>query len=121
MQNYSLYCSIIIGVSLILLYIISIKKNKSKGSLQEAIIIFLSANGIVAGINVCILSIDKLLPISETDRTYVFIGGISVIWVSVTTLLKTFQDLSIKSNRSIGDIPGKSDASKILKTQNNNK
>ena len=62
-------------------------------NLAQAVLIFLAVNGLCAGIKVCTLAMaSPILAPLGTDRTYVFLGGLAVAWVSLQTVILSFRD-----------------------------
>ena len=56
-------------------------------NLKNGILIFLAGATIAAGVKVCIFALDPtVFPANGGDRTYVFLGGLSVVWVSIETI-----------------------------------
>lgn len=81
----------LIGVILIIIYIIKFKFKNS--SLGDAVIILLSSNGLFVGLKLCylIFAEKNFLPASFQDSyTYIFIGGLAVIWVSIESIINKF-------------------------------
>ncbi|MBW2645549.1 MAG: hypothetical protein JRE23_05110 [Deltaproteobacteria bacterium] len=84
----------IAGVVLIFAYAVKTAcVRKRTPSLSDAITIFLSSTGILAGLKVCfIAAVDPIFQQTfDDERTFFFMGGIAVIWVSVDTLIKRFR------------------------------
>lgn len=54
---------------------------------RNGVTVFLAGAAISAGVKVCVLALNPaLFPSNGDDRTYVFLGGLSVIWVSLETI-----------------------------------
>ena len=94
MSNISPILGIILGAILVVGYLIAAKASK-KGApeLSDGIVLFLCAVGVVAGIRVCYASVwPGVLPETlSAEKTHFFIGGLSVVWVSVQAILKKFR------------------------------
>jgi len=89
MDGYLLASFILGCVAVITLLVFRVTKHKSL-DLPDAIVAFLTAAGIGGGIKVCVLAFNPILVSLGSDRLYVFIGGLAVIWVSVQALYKFF-------------------------------
>ncbi len=88
--------TIIVGAVLVIGYLLRMRRN---ASLTDAIIIFLATNGIVAGLKLWYYTfvMPKFLPESVGEgRTYIFIGGLAVIWVTVREVLKRLKLINSK-------------------------
>jgi len=62
-------------------------------SLGEMVIIILCCSGIIAGIQLITLFFDEALMNNfpkEIPAIYILVGGVSVVWVSVVSILKTY-------------------------------
>lgn len=98
-----LLSSVLVGVcGIIGLFVAAALKRRPMPQLAEAVVVFLSGAGIIAGVKVCRLS---LLPTNlqalENERTYIFLAGLAVIWVSVDTVLRI---ISRDASTTIADI-----------------
>jgi len=88
--------SIVFGVVLIVIYVYKTLRNphiNKEPDLADGVVLFLSGAGISAGIKVCYIAIalDSNICIAiGNERTYIFLGGIAVIWVSVQTIATLF-------------------------------
>lgn len=52
---------------------------------------FLGGSGIPAGIRVIILAFDDKIFTNGIEQTYIFMGGVAVLWNSITSLKNTFK------------------------------
>ena len=100
--------SILLGVLMTLIYVLIQARAHRKPYLSDGVVIFLSSAGIIAGIKVCGLSLDSSVFRSMgTERLYVFIGGLAVIWVSLQALWKplerAYRDPRMPNNGMEGD------------------
>jgi len=90
----------IVGIGLGLLGIIALfistwKFNRPRPRLAEGLVVFLTCAAISAGVKVCLLSFDKQVTgMGDSERLYVFLGGLAVIWLSGEAIWKalTAQD-----------------------------
>jgi len=84
--------SIFFGVALIVVYIYQTLRNpciKKEPDLADGVVLFLSGAGVAAGIKVCYIAFDSNACSAIGDeRTYIFLVGIAVIWVSVQMIVK---------------------------------
>ena len=94
----------IVGVALGLMGIISLfvaawKFNRPKPTLAEGLVTFLTAAALSAGVKVCVLAFDKKALIAgDSERLYVFLGGLAVIWISADAVWKILTEQ--KSNKA---------------------
>ncbi len=78
---------------------ISLYHARVKPCLTDAVVVFLTSAGLVAGIKVCVLALNPaVLTGVENERVYVFLGGLSVIWVSVDSVWTTLSSVYRKGN-----------------------
>jgi len=72
--------------------------------LAEAVIVFLTSFGLVAGIKVCVLALNPvILTEVENERLYFFLGGLAVIWVSIDNVWATLSAVYHKKWNRKGD------------------
>nr|VFJ47416.1 MAG: hypothetical protein BECKFW1821A_GA0114235_101622 [Candidatus Kentron sp. FW] len=103
-MDYYLIGGVICGIlGIVALLWISIYFARSKPSLAEGVVVFITAAGLSAGVKVCVLSLNpEVLTEVENERIYVFLGGLAVIWVSIDTLWSTLSDI-YQRKRSLAD------------------
>lgn len=94
-NNSTVTFGIIIGCLLMGLYIFICWKKKTKNlELGDAVVILLSGAGISAGFRICFLSFnDAICQANSIERTYIFIGGLSVVWVSIQSIFKILKEI----------------------------
>ncbi len=81
-----------LGVLLILIYVaVTMRHAQRATELSDAVTLFLSSAGISAGAKVLYIAVSPALTAIENERIYVFLGGLSVIWVSIQTIAKTLR------------------------------
>jgi hypothetical protein len=69
-------------------------RQKSLPQLHCVILIFLSCAGIMAGLKICWMAVDRsVLRDFDGDRLYVFLGGFSVCWASFVSLWQLYKDI----------------------------
>jgi hypothetical protein len=92
-SNIALYILIGVGIIISTVYFILCYHNKLKPAFPSIVTFFVSSVGINAGLKVCILTFDKIkiTNLSENERIYIFIGGLAVIWASVTSIINAFK------------------------------
>nr|VFK57915.1 MAG: hypothetical protein BECKUNK1418G_GA0071005_100158 [Candidatus Kentron sp. UNK]VFK69726.1 MAG: hypothetical protein BECKUNK1418H_GA0071006_101825 [Candidatus Kentron sp. UNK] len=83
---------------------ISLYHARTKPGLAEGMIVFLTSASLVAGIKVCVLTLNPtVLTEVENERIYVFLGGLGVIWVSIDTIWTTLLSVYRKKGDPTGD------------------
>lgn len=87
------------------LLLVSFLRQRKMPQLTDAVSIFIAALGVVGGFRLCIISMEpKLFELVRGDRSYVFLAGISVVWVSAEMIWRLItkygRDLTTKENRS---------------------
>ena len=99
-MDHYLIGGVVFGViGILALLCISLFKAKSKPSLAEGVVVFLTSAGLVAGIKVCILALNPdVLTEVENERIYVFLGGLAVIWVSIDSVWTTLAAVYYKND-----------------------
>ena len=67
---------------------------RSKSELKAASVILLSCFGVLAGTKICWWTLEKGIDIGQLkdDKLYLVLGGLSVIWISVETVIKCFKE-----------------------------
>ncbi|EDN69313.1 membrane protein [Beggiatoa sp. PS] len=93
--------AVLLGSFLVSFYVGIELSQRKMPDLGKAVLIFLAASGIVAGIKVIILSFLDTIP--EGDKLYVFVGGVAVMWVSITSmgeLLQTVIEFYLKKENA---------------------
>lgn len=83
MENFTLW-GIVLGALSSIIYLI---KNSSKPKLAHVVTIFLSTIGVIAGAKMIYLSIVLPESFQNIHIVYIIIGGISVMWVSIATII----------------------------------
>jgi hypothetical protein len=80
---------IITGVVSLTIYLFSKFKQGSTPELGAGITVLLSGAGVIAGLQLCMITFSKFEcnnNFMETNRVYVFLGGAAIIWTSLSTL-----------------------------------
>ncbi len=82
------------GVLCVLAYVLTTVRHQTrKVLLSDGVMLFLATSGIAAGIKVCTIALNRsLLTTLKEERTYIFLGGLAVIWVSVDTVIRIFRE-----------------------------
>ena len=85
-DNYS-KIGIALGLTGTSVLVVSAIASGNEATLNDGMIAFLACALLSAGARVCVLSFDsKKLKIPDSERLYVFIGGIAIIWVSIDSI-----------------------------------
>jgi hypothetical protein len=85
---------IVIASIILVVYLIYPSKNK-KNDLSDGIIVATSALGVFGGLKVFVFAfvMDKCnVGTFEIERIYVYLGGISMIWISIVEIVKKFKE-----------------------------
>jgi hypothetical protein len=85
---------IVIASIVLLGYLVYPSKNK-KNDLSDGVIVTTSALGFFGGLKVFIFAIVMVkcnVGTFEIERVYVYLGGVSMIWISVVEILKKFKE-----------------------------
>jgi len=61
-------------------------------------LIFLASNGVIAGLTVCLYSFDESIAASNIQPVYLTIGGITIIYASIISIINTFRRGQIFNN-----------------------
>jgi hypothetical protein len=64
-------------------------RQKTTPDFGEGVAVLLGGAGTMAGIQLCLLSLSKFACENasiEQNRTYVFLGGVAIMWTSVSTM-----------------------------------
>jgi len=89
---------ICIGTVCLLFYVGINLYKKNRLDLKHGVMLFLSTSGISAGIKVCFMALDPtLLSSLNGERTYIFLGGLAVIWVSFDMIFQIFKESGTNS------------------------
>jgi len=73
-----------------------VKRNKV--NLADSMLIFLASNGVIAGLTVCLYSFDESIAASNIQPVYLTIGGITIIYASIISIINTFRRGQIFNN-----------------------
>lgn len=89
MDDPFLLTGIILSAIFISLYLyITVRNDERESKLGDAVTLFLSGNGLSAGVKVCYLGLyGKQCTIGD-EKVYIILGGFAVIWVSIETIYK---------------------------------
>jgi hypothetical protein len=103
MIDYFALTGVALGLgSILLLLLIAWIKKKQFPQLSDGVVVFLSGAGIGAGIKVCKISLTPgLLQGLENERSYVFLAGLAVVWVSVESIWKAALRLEEPTKASV--------------------
>jgi hypothetical protein len=85
---------IVIASIIVVVYLVYPSKNK-KNDLSDIIIVATSALGVFGGLKVFVFAfvMDKCnVGTFEIERVYVYLGGISMIWISIVEIVKKFKE-----------------------------
>jgi multisubunit Na+/H+ antiporter MnhB subunit len=85
---------IVIASIIVVVYLVYPSKNK-KNDLSDLIIVATSALGVFGGLKVFVFAfvMDKCnVGTFEIERVYVYLGGISMIWISIVEIVKKFKE-----------------------------
>ena len=86
---YIKFIGLAIGSVFLILYLLKFKRHST---LAKGILSILSGNGIAAGIAVMFLSLDtKVCRLDQIEQIYIFIGGVAVTWVSISSFDKVLK------------------------------
>lgn len=89
MSGYVL-AGVIAGLLLTALHIAESIRDREQPSLEVAAQFVLSGMGVGIGLRIlkiCVTA-DTLRPFSDDDRVYIMLGGLMLIWISVSTIVK---------------------------------
>ena len=90
----SFICGTVVMIGLFIskfIHYINSKNEKWVINLSEGVVAFLTGSAIPAGIKLCVLSIDSnVFQNATNERLYIFLGGLTVIWVSIDTIWKVY-------------------------------
>ena len=96
-----IYIAIGLGFTINIIYIV-IQSSRwgfkpESCDLESIITFFLASAGMLAGIKVCMLAVDKNLcePL-KPDRLYIFVGGFAVILCSIFAVVRGFRESTQK-------------------------
>jgi hypothetical protein len=67
---------------------------RTKSELKNAIVIVPSCFGVFAGFKICCWTLDSKINLGQLkdDKLYLVLGGFSVIWISIETIIKCFKE-----------------------------
>lgn len=77
-----------------------------KKNLADGVVIFLSSFGVIAGVDLCIISLYTDMSgclegdAANVHKIYIFIGGIAVVWASITAISRIIQGGKITQRRN---------------------
>jgi hypothetical protein len=100
-MDFFFFLGVFCGLLLIAVYIIQIFRepiNCKMPDLADGVVLFISGAAIAASIKVCYIAFDPAIPIGD-ERTYIVLGGVAVIWVSIQMLVKIIKIPFIKQNK----------------------
>lgn len=80
-----------LGVVCILVYLF--RERSRQPNLGTAVVLLISGVGITTGVKLMVIctTVKDLPAFSEEDRTYIFVGGLAVIWVSGEAILRSLR------------------------------
>jgi uncharacterized membrane protein (DUF441 family) len=82
-------------VSILALFVSAALGRRTAPNLAEGAVTFLSGAAICAGIKICLLAANgPNLGVEQSDRIYVFLGGLAVVWVSFETIMASLVERS---------------------------
>ena len=84
---------ILSAISISIYFYITIRSDQRKPQLVDAVTLFLSGNGISAGMKVCYMGLYEQQCNIGDEKLYIILGGFAVIWVSIETIYKIIFDL----------------------------
>ena len=89
------YISMASGAVIILIYTIAVaRKLKSLPDIGSVLSILIPGIAIPQGIYVCYLAFNpELTPCMAISPIFLFIGGLTIVWVSVTKVLEVFRGI----------------------------
>ncbi len=96
------FWGVLLGLVMVIVYIgVRIWRAHLPPDLAEAVRLFFASYGIVIGIKICLFAMDplKLAGIGDSERIYIFLGGVAAVWVCVQTILHVFR-LAIPHTRT---------------------
>jgi hypothetical protein len=77
------------GCLFILLTVIRGFRSRRSIELADVVVVFLAGAGVTTGIKVCAFAVDLLVRSIDVGP-YVFLGGIAVIWVALTSMYRVW-------------------------------
>ena len=93
------------GVLLTLVYLALTRLLPEVNSLNKALVFFIASAGAAAGIKVCIYSVSfNVLKELDNERLYVFFGGFAVLWISIGSIWRRFEEV-LRMRRRQRDVP----------------
>lgn len=98
--NIVIAVSLIIGTIILMIYAIFVFHNtKSFPEIGKALQkIFLPSIAIIQGAYGCYSALNELLTSTKgISFTFFFVGGITIVWVSIDKIIKTFKGIESKS------------------------
>lgn len=82
---------IVLGVGCTLTYVLFTLRKRGQVNLGDGVHLFIAGAAITVGIKVCVLALSpRIVQLADGERTYVFLGGMALVWVSVETIIKKF-------------------------------
>ncbi|MBX3749667.1 MAG: hypothetical protein KF897_06240 [Opitutaceae bacterium] len=88
MRVFSLTTSLALGGALVVAYVVAACFRREKPVLSEAGTVFVSASGVIGGINVFVRCLDELTsPVQGEERIYFAFAGLTMIWLSIASVL----------------------------------
>lgn len=87
MRLFSLTTSLMLGGALVVAYVAVACWRRERPVLNEAGTIFVSASGVMGGINVFVRCLDEITsPVQGEERIYFAFAGLTMIWLSVASV-----------------------------------
>lgn len=83
---------LVVGTILLLLYLLVRASSKSAPDASEGFRAFLSALGAATATKICSLALwdERLNDLQDSERVYIFLGGLAAIWVCIESILRVF-------------------------------
>jgi hypothetical protein len=75
------------GMVLIVIYVVQALRVKKTPDLADGVMLLLSGATLSTGVKLCYIAFNPPTSLGD-DRTYIVIGGVAVIWVSIQTIAK---------------------------------
>ncbi len=89
MRLFSLTTSLALGGVLVVVYVVVACLRREKPVLSDAGTVFVSASGVIGGINVFVRCLDEITsPVQGEERIYFAFAGLAMIWLSVAAVLE---------------------------------
>jgi hypothetical protein len=90
---------LVLGAILVLVHIARCRGARVTPRLERGVELILYGQAVAAGIRLSVLAATQkhFKPLSDEDRVYLVIGGLALIWVSVSSIAREFKQVPEKA------------------------